>query len=314
MKLKHFIMGCSLSFITAGCHSISPASRGFTSVSRKPEDTKTRIVLPPESRYPIGVNPKLHFESQSSKFAGPDPASAILKSHEKARKHPEVAGFFNAAMVYDFEPHKLYQVYTAPLRVTDIVLEAGERITALSGGDTMRWEVTQTVSGSGLDSKTHVLIKPRQPELKTNLIILTDRRAYHLEAHSSSNDSYMASLSWHYPAPLVIFEQEEAEKSIDPMDGLKAESLNFNYHFVTEKKPNWMPTLAFDDGHKTYIQFDSSRQSRKAPGLFVLSGEGNSEVLNYRSLGDYYIIDCLVDVVELRLGAENPEIVGIERL
>ena len=289
------------------CASVSPSSRAVLVAEKAPQPHQ-------ESGLPKGSNPRLNLESVVSRPLKIDPASVIRKSQEEARKNPESHGYFNAAMVYDFEPNKLYQVYTAPLRVTDIVLESSEKITALSGGDTVRWEVTQTGSGSGVDSKSHVLVKPRQSDLKTNLIILTDRRTYHLEIHSSSNDAYMASLSWNYPKPLVVFEQTEAEPLPGPIDGIKSETLNFNYHFVTDKKPSWMPLRAFDDGHKTFIQFDPSRQSRDAPGLFVLSSTGKSEIANYRSSGDYYIIDRLVDIVELRLGTEEPEIVGIERL
>lgn len=298
---------------TLNCASVSPQTRGFMAVPKESVPVENRTLSQPESIYPQGANPRLNFGLPASKFLKIDSESIILKSQEEARKNPESHGYFNAAMVYNFEPNKLYQVYTAPLRVTDIVLEPLEKITALSGGDTIRWEVTQTNSGSGFLAKSHVLVKPRESDLKTNLIILTDRRTYHLEIHSSSNDAYMASLSWNYPKSLV-FEQTEPELSSDPIEGLSPKTLNFNYHFVTDKKPTWMPIRAFDDGQKTYVQFDSSRQSREAPGLFVLSNQGQSEIANYRSVGDYYIIDRLVDILELRLGTEDPEIVGIERL
>lgn len=313
MRLIAFSFISMLSVLN--CATVSPRSKTFTAAQKANTPVVEASATPiQESGLPKGSNPRLNLDLTASKPPKADPASVIRKSQEEARKNPESHGYYNAAMVYDFEPNKLYQVYTAPLRVTDIVLEPSEKITALSGGDTIRWEVTQTGSGSGIDSKSHVLVKPRQSDLKTNLIILTDRRTYHLEIHSSANDAYMASLSWNYPRPLVVFEQTEAEPSSNPMDGLKPETLNFNYHFVTDRKPSWMPVRAFDDGQKTYVQFDPSRQSRDAPGLFVLSNTGKSEIANYRSSGDYYIIDRLVDIVELRLGTEDPEIVGIERL
>lgn len=300
-------------FGTLNCVSVLSPAKSFVVVPRESVPVENRTLSHSESIYQKGANPRLNLGLPASKPVKIDSESIILKSQEEARKNPESPGYFNAAMVYNFEPNKLYQVYTTPLRVTDIVLEPLEKITALSGGDTIRWEVTQTNSGSGLELKSHVLLKPRESNLKTNLIILTDRRTYHLEIHSSSNDVYMASLSWNYPKSLV-FEQTEPELSSDPIDGLRPGSLNFNYHFVTDKKPTWMPIRAFDDGQKTYVQFDPSRQSRESPGLFVLSNHGQSEIANYRSVGDYYIIDRLVDIVELRLGTEDPEIVGIERL
>lgn len=307
-------IGSLLIFLsTLNCASVSSSSQGFRVAQKENEPVETKNMLPEKSNYHKGANPRLTL-GESIKSLKTNPETTILKSQEEARKNPESQAYFNAAMVYDYEPNKLYQVYTTPLRVTDIVLEPSEKITALSGGDTIRWEVTPSSSGSGVESKSHVFIKPRQSDLKTNLIILTDRRAYHLEIHSSSNEAYMASLSWNYPKPLVVFEQTEPESSSNPIEGIQPETLNFNYHFVTHQKPAWMPIRAFDDGRKTYIQFDPSKQSRETPGLFVLSPSGHSEIVNYRSVGDYYIIDRLVDIVELRLGADDSEIVGIERL
>ena len=43
-------------------------------------------------------------------------------------------------------------------------------------GDTVRWVIGDTTSGSGDDARVHVLVKPFAPGLVTNMVIATDRR------------------------------------------------------------------------------------------------------------------------------------------
>ena len=51
--------------------------------------------------------------------------------------------------------------------------------------------------------RVHILVKPTRPDLVTNLVINTDRRTYHLELRSTEK-TYMASVSWHYPQDQLI--------------------------------------------------------------------------------------------------------------
>ncbi len=107
-------------------------------------------------------------------------------------------GYINAIQVYPFTPGALYQVYAAVAQVTDIALEAGEKLVAVSAGDTVRWVVGDTTSGEGATAQVHILVKPIGADLETNLVITTDRRTYHLELRSTDK-TYMASVSWTYP-------------------------------------------------------------------------------------------------------------------
>src|SRR3546814_18747720 len=72
-------------------------------------------------------------------------------------------------------------LYAAPERVTDIALQAGEGVISVAAVDTSRWTVGDTTSGSGEAKRVHILVKPYAAGLSTNLVITTDRRAYHLQ-------------------------------------------------------------------------------------------------------------------------------------
>jgi len=94
----------------------------------------------------------------------------------------------------------LYQVYAAVGRVTVISLQPGEELVTVAAGDTVRWIVGDTSSGSAADLRVNVLVKPIRSDLKTNLVITTSRRTYLLEL-TSTEKTWMASVSWDYAAP-----------------------------------------------------------------------------------------------------------------
>lgn len=97
---------------------------------------------------------------------------------------PTRSGYFNAVQVYPFTSGALYQVYTAPGQVTDVALQEGEQLVGsgpVAAGDTVRWIIGDTESGTGPTRRIHILVKPTRPDLVTNLVINTDRRTYLLE-------------------------------------------------------------------------------------------------------------------------------------
>src|SRR3546814_19119116 len=81
------------------------------------------------------------------------------------------------------------------------MLQEGEELVGpgpVASGDTVRWIIGDTVSGAGAARRVHILVKPTRADIRTNLIINTKRRTYHLEL-SATNSTYMAAVSWTYP-------------------------------------------------------------------------------------------------------------------
>jgi hypothetical protein len=125
----------------------------------------------------------------------------------------------------------IYHLLAAPGRVSDLILQPGEVITSIAAGDTARWTIGDTSSGSGEAKRVHVLVKPFSAGLSTNLVIATDRRTYHLQL-SSTVGTAMAGISWSYPADeLLAVNRKEAEaQAVKPVTaGLDIQSLTFSY-------------------------------------------------------------------------------------
>jgi type IV secretion system protein VirB9 len=240
-----------------------------------------------------------------------DPKTRVARANEAARMQPVRNGFINAVQVYPFVLGALYQVYAAPGQVTDIALQPGEQLVGagpVAAGDTVRWIVGDTLSGSGQTAQVHILVKPTRPDLQTNLVINTNLRTYHMELRSTEK-TYMASVSWQYPQDQLIALRRQNQQAalMQPVaSGVDISKLNFRYQIEGDSAP-WRPLRAFDDGNKVYIEFSSGIGQGEMPPLFVIGPSGNSELVNYRARQNYYVVDRLFAAAELRLGDKDSE-------
>jgi type IV secretion system protein VirB9 len=242
------------------------------------------------------------------------PVGRVAAANRAALLEPSSAGYLGAVQIYPWSEGALYQLYAAPERVTDIALQPGETVTSVAAGDTVRWTVGDTTSGSGESRRVHILVKPFSAGLATNLIVTTSRRVYHVEMQSRAGPA-MAALSWIYPQDelIAIRHQQEAAAAATPIaSGLAVENLDFNYA-ISGDRPAWRPLRAFDDGRQTYIEFSPSIAVGEAPPLFVIGEDGEAQLINYRVAGRYYVVDRLFGAAELRLGGKHQKVVRIER-
>jgi len=242
------------------------------------------------------------------------PGTTVAKATQGATLEPAPTTFVDATAVFAFAEGAVYHVYTAPERITDIVLQPGEQLGSVAAGDTARWVIGDTTSGSGTDKRAHVLIKPFSAGLLTNLVITTDRRTYHLLVSSAAGGA-MSALSWTYPQDALIADrkaQAQAEAAVAIASDLDPARLRFDY-VITGDRPAWRPLRAFDDGRQTYIEFPADLGVSEAPPLFLLGADGQAQLVNYRLRGRFYVVDRLFDAAELRLGTKHQQIVRIAR-
>lgn len=281
----------------------------------------------PELPKPVEVVPvpePVPLPAQLKALAEPDPVPEpadeklrVSRANREARVAPTREGYINAIQVWPFSEGALYQIYTSPGRVTAIALQEGEELVAVSAGDTVRWIVGDTSSGSGATLRVNVLVKPTRVGLKTNMVITTNRRAYLIEL-SSTPQAWMASASWEYPKDRMLALQKQARdaQAAAPVDaGLSIENIRFRYA-ITGDSPHWKPLRVFDDGKKVYIQFPGGIAQGELPPLFVIGAQGDGQLVNYRFRSPYYVVDRLFGAAELRLGGNQGgtvETVRIER-
>lgn len=242
------------------------------------------------------------------------PLKTVALANMRALQEPTRLGFINAAQVYPWSEGAIYRLFTAPGLVSDIALQPGEGLTSVAAGDTTRWVIGDTSSGSGAGKRTHILVKPIASGLRTNLVVTTDRRVYLLALESNAGPG-MAALSWTYPQDELLAlkaAQDAAAAAMPVAVGLAIDRLNFNYRIDGDRMA-WAPVRAFDDGTRTFIEFPAGIGSGDIPPLFVIGASGGAELVNYRLSGRYYVVDRLFSQAELRMGEKKQRVVRITR-
>lgn len=284
-----------------------PREIAATPMSEPPRPVEV-MTIPEPLPLPGQLKPVME-SAPSSEVA--DPRRRVGTANAAARVQPVRHGFLNAIQQYPWTEGALYQVYAAPGQVTDIALQEGEQLVGsgpVAAGDTVRWIIGDTVSGSGATARVHILVKPTRPDLSTNLVINTDRRTYHLELRAGAS-TYMASVSWTYPQDALIAlrgRNAAAAAAASVASGVDLSALNFRYRIDGDRAP-WRPARAFDDGRQVFIEFPAGISQGEMPPLFVTGAVGDAELVNYRVQGRYMVVDRLFSAAELRLGGRGSE-------
>ncbi len=230
------------------------------------------------------------------------PTGRVENANAASRVEPRREGYYNAIQIYPWSEGALYQVYAAVGQITTIALEPGESLTGagpIAAGDTARWIIGDTESGSGAARRVHILVKPTREDISTNLVVTTDRRVYLIELRAREA-LYMPSVAWAYPAPPAGQRQ-----TVPAAPSIPAEAAR-NYRYgLSGDSPPWRPISVFDDGRRVYVVFPRGIVQGEMPPIFVLGSDGAPQIVNSRIHQNILIVDRLFGAAELRLGGGN---------
>lgn len=264
----------------------------------EPESVDDVVVpnIPPELIPP--PQPEPADDAPEATLAAP-PVQRVVESRPRAELPAMPALDSGDRVVFAFS-ETVPTIVCAPLRVCDIELQAGEVVQGVPHiGDSVRWKIGPAVSGSAEQQVTHLIVKPTESGLDTNLIVPTDRRTYHLRLVSSARH-YVSSVSFEYPEDhqqlwrdfTKVSARGDAASSSTEMPTVAVNRLNFNYRIkVVQGKPTFKPLRAMDDGYHTYIAMNEEMPQWEAPVLIGISPDGAEQMINYRLKGNMYVVD-----------------------
>ena len=208
-----------------------------------------------------------------------------------------------------------------PLRACDVELEAGEVVHGVALGDTERWISSPLFSGDPSALVPHVVVKPRDYGISTNMIVTTTRRTYHLNLVAppkgkagETPGTYERRVRFYYPSDVVeqwsdaaqletARAKRQSDSTIASLTGaMDPARMNFDYSVSGGHFSGFRPTTIFDDGHHTYIQLSAGTASADAPAFLARTESGDAAILNYRMNGSWIIVDGLFERGELVTG------------
>ena len=191
-----------------------------------------------------------------------------------------------------FNEDDKYFIYSKPMFQTTISF-GDEVVQYAEFGDDVRWHVIED---------THsVRIKSFDENLKTDLMVETDKNRYYFIVESTYND-YNRLVKFMYPQK----EYEKKRQKKEQVETLSVNLENLNNRYTVSKKYSWTPSQIFDDGLKTY--FVMSPNLKELPALLVRTEDKTPALVNWRlketKYGTgIYVIDFVFKEAVLQLGA-----------
>lgn len=239
-----------------------------------------------------------------------------LKLAEKWKKNPDKPQTGKDGSVKYLFGATLPTLICSPLQICSIALQPGEVVNDIHVGDKVRWSVTPATQGTGANTTTFIIVKPNNAGLVTSLLVVTDRRTYTIKL-ASSQKSWIPVLSFDYPDEMDRAWQVYKEAQVKHINGTTMSNgqnlANLDFDFkVTGDNPAWKPQRVYTDGSKTYIQFPNSNFGGDAPALVALGKGGlfrsDKELINYRVIGDRYVVDKVIDRAALIQGVGRQQV------
>lgn len=270
---------------------------------------KPAVTLPRDMGLSLSVATAPSRDSSALR-GNPDPITAATREYQ-------ASGIARAVVEGNFVSfpygHSQPTLTCTVLRACVVELQPGEIVLSRISGDTERWEIVPAPAGA--DGRTAlIVVKPRDCDITTNLVLATDRRLYDLTLDSppckgrttNPQQPYVRHVRFYYPDETVAQWTKPAEPSPVRI-GPDVLSLNFAYELRKDRKFPWAPAQVFDDGTRVYIKLPDEAQHAEAPVLFVLDADGSRTLVNYSVVGDTYVTDRLFDRAVLVTGVGGKE-------
>ena len=203
--------------------------------------------------------------------------------------------------IFVYDENAMYTVYARVNYLTTIMLQAGETVTFVGGGDTSRWRRATGTTGSSEGTREVIYIKPLYTDLKTNLVINTDKRSYQINL-ISDKALYNPLVKWDYPQDefLAMEAQKKLQREREKNQETITDPTSLDYRYtISTNKYDFAPQQVFNDATKTYIQLKDNLQ--EMPSLYLKDGN-NLLLVNYRVKGSFLVVDRLFNEGELRIG------------
>jgi type IV secretion system protein VirB9 len=204
--------------------------------------------------------------------------------------------------VFPYSRDQIFRVLTAPLKLTTIELEPGEKlITDPAMGDSVQWEIDD-------DKMNHVFIKPHKADLVNTLHLTTNRREYDFTLIASpAGGFFYQTVRFQYPrVPMArAGVSDEAISVGERSNGSGSISVapdKLNWDYTVDGQAEFRPEVVFDDGHSIWMRMPAKAQSWPVP---MYKDHGDRVVGNFIRRGDFLVFQRLADEIVLVSGKDE---------
>lgn len=193
---------------------------------------------------------------------------------------------YDANDVFKFVGHFGYQ--------SSIEFAKEETIKTISIGDSLAWQVVPEAN--------RIFLKPIEENPQTNMTVVTNKRVYQFELlgkHASGlRDADMIFvMRFTYPGESDVSFLGRNSVTTPETSG-NPSGYNQNYKISGQERIS--PIRIFDDGEFTYFQFKDINAD--IPAFFLVDSRGKEAIINFRTVGDYIVVERVAARFTLRHG------------
>jgi type IV secretion system protein VirB9 len=199
----------------------------------------------------------------------------------------------NRIQTVAYDPDDVVKIVGRPGVQSTIEFASDERIENVAVGNSASWQITPNRRASAL------FLKPLARATSTNMTVITDQRVYmfDLVARASASAPVYA-LRFRYPnEKLKPAQPARLEEAALPTTSFTPAQLNFGWRMKGHKR--LLPDRVFDDGASLYLSWTGDIP---LPAILTLASDGREGPINYRTAGDYIVIDAVPANLVLRQG------------
>lgn len=223
-------------------------------------------------------------------------AAIAFSGAAQAAREPRPIKIDHRVRTIIYQPDEVY-IYTGHYRYqTSIEFAKDETIQTISMGDSTGWMMNP--------AGNRLFLKPIEQDATTNMTLITNKRTYLFELHARDtddiNDPQMTFI-------LRFIYQDEGDlqtvgsglDSVPTLD-IAENPQKYNFSYTISGPEATAPLRIFDDGEFTYFQFRD--KNTEVPAFFWVDGQGNESLINYRTRGDYIVVERVATRFTLRHG------------
>ena len=196
-----------------------------------------------------------------------------------------------------YQPDEVYK-YTGHYRFqSSIEFAPDEEIRTISMGDSTSWMLNP--------SGNRLFLKPLDQDATTNMTLITNKHVYLFELHAEETDD-IDDKNMIFVMRFVYPDSDNGASSItNYLDNVPAPDISkhpekYNFNYTLAGADDIAPIRIFDDGEFTYFQFRD--KNAEVPAFFWVDTDGSESLINYRTRGDYIVVERVAKRFTLRHG------------
>jgi len=199
--------------------------------------------------------------------------------------------------VVPYNPNDVYKFIGHYGYASSIEFAENEDVKTISIGDSTAWQV--------VPSGNRIFLKPIEQNPQTNMTVVTNKHVYLFELHGKLTDDIddrdmVFVYRFIYPGETDV---NVITKNNVTTPEISVHPEKYNQRYTISGADRIAPIRIFDDGEFTYFQFKDVNAD--IPAFFRVDSRGREAIINYRTVGDYIVVERVTSQFTLRDGEDT---------